>query len=63
MYIEIIPKLMQISISCKIKNLMKLYKDHANTRKLIEKIKTTKDINTCTMMYNSVTVPFSQFKM
>lgn len=37
---------------------MKLYKEHANTGKWIEKIKTRKDINTCNMTYHYVTVPF-----
>lgn len=49
---------------------MKLFRDHAYTGKLvemIEKIKTRKyintDINTCKMMYHSVTVPFSQYRI
>lgn len=42
---------------------MKLYQKHANTGKLIENIKTRKYINTCNMMYHSVTEPFSQFRI
>lgn len=63
MDIEIIPKPMHISV-VKINNLMKLYKDHTNTGKWIKKkIKTRIDINTCTIMYHAVAVPFSQYRI
>lgn len=53
-----------IYFNCRIKKkIMKLYQDRANTGTLIETIKTREDINTCTMMYHSVTVPFSQFRI
>lgn len=40
-----------------------MYKEHANTGKLIAKIKTREDINTCAIIYHYVTVPFSQFRI
>lgn len=42
---------------------MKVYKDHASTGKLIQKMKTRHDINTYSIMYHSVAVPFPQVRM
>lgn len=42
---------------------MKVYKDHASTGKLIQKMKTRQDINTYSIMYHSVAVPFPQVRM
>lgn len=59
---EIIPKPMHISVVKIFENLMKLYKDHTNTGKWIKK-KPRIDINTCTIMYHAVAVPFSQYRI
>lgn len=42
---------------------MKVYKDHASTGKLIQKMKTRHDINTYSIMYHSVAVTFPQVRM
>lgn len=42
---------------------MKVYKHHANTGKLIQEMKTRQNINTYSIMYHSVAVPFPQYRM